>query len=70
MLSTLLTVMAVMSEVEEKIEVREVEIIPEVVEELGCYYYVSVSQHFIKEDGVEKRGEQLGVYLDHDEEEI
>ena len=62
--------MVIRSEVEEEIEVREVEMIPEVHEELGCYHWVYIFLHLIKEDGVEKRGEQLGVYPDHDEEEI
>ena len=35
-----LTVVVVRSEVEKEIEVREVEIIPEVPEELGCYHWV------------------------------
>ena len=47
MLSSSLTIMAVTSEVEEEIEVREVEMMPEVVEELGCYHLVSNYQHFI-----------------------
>ena len=40
--------MVIMSEVEEDIEVREVEIIPEVREELGCYHWVNIFLHFIK----------------------
>ena len=35
-----ITVVLVRSEVEEEIEVGEVEIIPEVGEELGCYHWV------------------------------
>ena len=38
MLSNHLTIVVVRSEVEEEIEVREVEMIPEVHEELGCYH--------------------------------
>ena len=34
---------------------REVDIIPEVHEELGCYHWVYISLHCIKEDGVKKR---------------
>ena len=37
---------------------------------MGCYHLVYVSQHFIKEDGVEKRDEKLGVNNDPDEEDI
>ena len=44
--------------------------IPEVREELGCYYWVYISIHFIKEDGVEKREYQVGMYLYPDEEDI
>ena len=40
MLSNQLTIVVVRSEVEEDIEVREVEMIPEVREELGCYHWV------------------------------
>ena len=70
MLSTSLTIVAVTSEVEDEIKVREVEIIHEVVEKLGCYHSVSVYNFLIKEDGVGKMGEQLCVDLDRDEEEI
>ena len=49
--------MVVWSEVEEKIEAREVYMIPEVSEELGCYYWVYIYLNFIKEDGVDKREE-------------
>ena len=31
--------------------------IPEVGEEMGCYHWVYISIHFIKEDGVDKREE-------------
>ena len=47
---------------------REVEMIPEVREELGCYHWVYISLHFIKEDEVDKREEQIGVEPDFDEE--
>ena len=40
--------MVVRSEVEEEIEVREVEMIPEVREEFGCYRWVYIYLHFIK----------------------
>ena len=65
-----LIVVVVRSEVEEDIEVRELEVIPEVLEELGCYHLVYVSQHFIMEDWVDKRGDQLGIDPDPDEEDI
>ena len=52
MSSNQLTILFVRSEVEEEIEVREVEIITEVGEELGCYHWVYISLHFINEDGV------------------
>ena len=48
MSSNQLTIVVVRSEVEEEIEVREVEIIPEVREELVCYHWVYISLHFIK----------------------
>ena len=41
-------IVVVRSEVEEEIEVREVEIIPEVREELVCYHWVYISLNFIK----------------------
>ena len=50
-----LTIVFVRSEVEEEIDVREVEMIPEVCEELGCYHWVYMSINFIKEDGIDKR---------------
>ena len=65
-----ITAVVVRSELEEQIEVREVEMIPEVGEELGCYHWVYISLLFIKEYGVDKREQQVGVELDHDEEEI
>ena len=40
MSSNQLTIVVVMSEVDGDIEVREVEIIPEVREDLGCYHWV------------------------------
>ena len=46
------TVVVVRSEVEEEIEVREGEMIPEVGEELGCYHWVYIYPHFVKKDGV------------------
>ena len=55
MLSSSLNIVSARSEVEEDIEVMEVEMIPEIGEELGCYHSVSVSWNFIKEYGVEKR---------------
>ena len=70
MSSNQLTGVVVRSEVEEEIEVREVEMIPEVREELGCYYWVYIYLHFIKEDEVDKREDQVGMDLDHGEEEI
>ena len=70
MSSNKLTIVVVRSEVEEEIEVREVEIIPEVHEELGCYHWVYIYIHFIKEDGEDNREEQVGVDPDPDEEEI
>ena len=47
--------MVVRIEVEEDIEVMEVEMIPEVREELGCYHWVQIYLNFIKESGVDKR---------------
>ena len=43
-----LTIVVIRSELEEEIEVREVEIIPEVHEDLGCYHLVYISLRFIK----------------------
>ena len=40
MLSEYLNIMVVRSGVEEEIEVREVEMNPDVYEELGCYHWV------------------------------
>ena len=70
MLSNQLTIVVVSSEVEEEIEVREVEMIPEVCEELGCYHWVFISLHFIKEDGVDNMEEQVGEDPDPDEDDI
>ena len=70
MLSNQLTIVVVRSEVEEEIKVREVEIITEVREYLGCYHWVYIYIHFIKEDGEDNREEQVGVDPDPDEEEI
>ena len=64
------TIVVIRSELEEDIEVREVEIIPEVSEDLGCYRWVYISLNFIKEDGVDKREYQVGMVPDSDEEEI
>ena len=44
--------------------------ISEVHEELGCYHWVYVSLHFIKQDEVDNRQDQIGVDLDRDEEGI
>ena len=49
---------------------RKVELIPEVHEELGFYRWVYMYLHFIKEDEVDNREEQVGVEPDHYEEEI
>ena len=70
MLSSSLNIVSTRSEVEEDIEVMEVEMIPEIGEELGCYHSVSVSWNFIKEYGVDKREEKLVVDPDSDEEDI
>ena len=35
--------------------------IPEVREELVCHHWVYISLHFINEDGVDNREEQVGV---------
>ena len=43
-----ITIVVVRSEVGEEIEVREVEMIPEVREELVCYHWVYISLNFIK----------------------
>ena len=46
--SNQLTIVVVRSEVEEEIEVREVEMIHEVREELGCYHWAYIYLYFIK----------------------
>ena len=66
--SNQLTIVVVRSEVEEGIEVREVEMIPEVCEELVCYRWVYISLHLIKESGVDKREDQVGFNPDPDED--
>ena len=63
-------IVVVRSEVEKEIKVREVDIIPEVREELGCYHWVYISLYFIKDDGVYKRNYQIFVETDPDEEDI
>ena len=68
--SNYLTIMVVRSEVEKEIGVREVDIIPDVREELGCYHWVYIYLHFIKEYGVYKRDEHICADPDTDEEEI
>ena len=70
MSSNQLTTVVVGGEVEEEIEVREVEMIPEVGEDLGCYHWDCISIHFIKEDGIDKREDQLGVKPDPDDQDI
>ena len=50
-----INIMVVRSEVEEEIEVREVEMIPEVRKDLGCDHWVYIYLNFIKEDGADKR---------------
>ena len=44
--------MVIRSEVEEDIEVKEAEMIPQVCEELVCYHQVYISIHFIKQNGL------------------
>ena len=65
-----LTIFVVRSEVEEEIKVREVKIIPEVREELGCYHWVYIDLNFINEGGVYKREDQVGVVSDPGEKKI
>ena len=62
--------MVVRSEVEEEIEVRQLEMIPEVREELGCFHWVYIYIYFIKEDVVDKREEKVGVETYTDDEGI
>ena len=47
-LSNQLTIAIFKSELEEEIEVRELEVVPEVGEELGCYHWVYIYLNFIK----------------------
>ena len=49
---------------------REVEMIPEVHEDLGCYHWVYISLHFIEENEVNKKEDQVGLESDPDKEEI
>ena len=65
-----LTIVAFRSEVEQEIEVREVDFIPQIREELGCYHWVYISLHFIKQYGVYQREQQAGVEIDTGEEQI
>ena len=62
-----LTIVVVRSEVEEEIKVREVKIIPEVREELGCYHWVYIDLNFIKEGGVDNREDQVGMVPNPDQ---
>ena len=39
--------MVIRSEVEEEIKVREVDMIPDVRDKLGCYHWVYISLRFI-----------------------
>ena len=48
MSSNQITIVVVRSEVEEEIELREVDMIHEVVEYLGCYHWVYISLYFIR----------------------
>ena len=64
------TIVVFRSEVEEEIEVREVGMIPDVREELGCYHWFYIYLNFIKENGVENKEEQVRVNPGPDEEEI
>ena len=50
-----LTIVVVRSDLKEEIDVREVDIIPEVRKELCCYHWFYISLHFIKGDWVDKR---------------
>ena len=70
MLSNQLTIVVIRCEVEEDIEVREVDMIPEVYEDVGYYHWVYIFPHFIKKDGVDKREDKLGVNPDTNEEDI
>ena len=59
MLQKQLTIVVVRSEIEEKIQVREVDMIPEVREQLGCYHWVYIYLIFLKRMGqtIERRGQ-------------
>ena len=48
----------------------EVDIIPEVHQEFGCYHWFYISLYFIKEYGLDNMGEQVDVDMDTDKEEI
>ena len=48
MLSNQLTIVVIRCEVEEDIEVREVDMIPEVYEDVGYYHWVYISLKFIQ----------------------
>ena len=64
-----LTILVVRSEVERDIEVRKVEMIPEVREELDFYHWVYIYLKFIKEYGLYNREDQEGVESDPYEED-
>ena len=68
--SNQLVIVVIRSEVEEEIELRQVEMIPEVREEFGCYHWVYIHLHFIKQDGLYKKEDQVSVYPEPDEEDI
>ena len=70
MASNHIIVVLVRSEVENYIEVIELEMIPEEGEELGCYHCVYISLNFIKEDGVYKGEDAVGLEPDPYEEYI
>ena len=59
-MSNRITIVVFMSEVEEEVKVREVKMIPEVCENLGCYHWVYIYLH-IDEYGVDNREDQVGV---------
>ena len=61
MLQKQLNIEVVKIEVEQEIEEREVEMIPEVREELCCYHWVYIYLNFIKNDALEKREEKVVV---------
>ena len=74
--SNQITIIFVRSEVEEEIklrgvrEVRQLEMIPEVREELGFYHWVYISLHVIKQYWVYKSDQQVVVELYTDEVDI